>query len=375
MIDAKKFIDLLVENKVDFFSGVPDSLLKDMCAYITDAVPSSKHIIAANEGGAIALASGYNLATGKIPLVYLQNSGLGNCINPLLSLADAEVYRIPVLIVIGWRGEPRVKDEPQHIKQGRVMIDMLKSMEIPFEILPEDFDEAKGAINSLIQKCKEKQSPHVLIVRKGTFEPYQLKNILVTNYELSREEAVKAVINTLDETDIVVSTTGMTSREVFEYRREIRQSHDRDFLTIGSMGHSNQIALSIALAKPCQTVYCFDGDASLIMHLGSMGIIGEQSPKNFRHILFNNGAHDSVGGQPTIGFQTDFGAIAKSLNYKHQLFTDSLESLSKGAEKLKTLDGPSLMEIRVNKGARKDLGRPDISPQANKESFQQFLNK
>ena len=373
MIKPQELYDYFVDKGVSFFTGVPDSLLKDFCAYVTDHASAENHIIASNEGGAIALASGYHLATGDTPIVYLQNSGLGNCVNPLLSLADVEVYQLPLLMVIGWRGEPGVKDEPQHVKQGRVMEAMLDSMEIPHETLPESLDEAQGVVDSLLESIEKTKKPHALLVRKGTFEAYKLKNQVKTNYEMNREDAVKVIIDHLAPSDIVVSTTGKTSREVFEYREELSQGHSKDFLTVGAMGHANQIALGIALEKKDRKVYCFDGDGAAIMHMGSLGIIGSIKPSNYIHIVINNGAHDSVGGQPTIGFDTDFIKISESLGYVQGFSVSTAADLSDMLKKMNELEGPLFLEVRVNKGARADLGRPTTTPTENKSSFMKFL--
>lgn len=375
MISAEKFYNLLNELGVDFYTGVPDSLLKDICSYITDNTSKEKNIISANEGGAIALAAGYNLASNKIPLVYLQNSGIGNIINPLLSLADPEVYSIPMLIMVGWRGEPSIKDEPQHVKQGKVTLDLFSAMRVPFDILSTDFEEVKNSIINAIQYIEKNKAPFVLVVKKNTFEPYKLKNNVFTNFELSRELAIKEVVQLLNEDDIVVSTTGMISRELFELRESLEQGHEKDFLTVGSMGHASQIALGIALEKPNRNVYCFDGDGAVLMHTGSMGIVGDLAPKNFKHIIFNNGAHDSVGGQPTIGFNVDFCKIAEGFNYKKVYKADKAFEIKDIFEIFSKEEGPSLLEICVNKGNRKDLGRPTISPIDNKDSFKSFLQK
>ena len=315
MIKAKFLYDSFKRNGVDFFTGVPDSLLKDFCSYVSDNSSTENHIISANEGGAIALAMGHYLATSKVPLVYMQNSGFGNIINPLLSLADRKVYSIPMLLIIGWRGEPGVKDEPQHVKQGEVSETLLKTLDIPYLIISDKTENIDKVISGAIMKAKQNNEPFAILVRKGTFEPYVLKNKIVTNFDLNRESAIIKASDLLNDSDIVVATTGKTSRELFEYRAGKTAGHQRDFLTVGGMGHANQIALGIAVAKPKRTVYCFDGDGAALMHTGSLGIIGELKPKNFKHIIFNNGAHDSVGGQPTIGFNIDFCKIAESFNY------------------------------------------------------------
>lgn len=373
MISTETFYNHLTVSGIEFFTGVPDSLLKDICSYITDHTNKKKHIISANEGGAIALASGYHLATDKIPLVYLQNSGIGNTINPLLSLADPEVYSIPLLMLVGWRGEPEIKDEPQHLKQGKVTLDLFKAMQIPYAILPVDAEEAKIVVNKAIAYISKTKSPYALIVKKNTFEPYKLKNILQTSFELNREQAVIEIVSLMNKSDIIVSTTGKTSRELYECREALNQGHMNDFLTVGSMGHASQIALGIAMEKPNRYIYCFDGDGAVLMHTGSLGIIGESGPKNFKHIVFNNGAHDSVGGQPTIGFEVDLCKIAEGFNYKHTFKISTKSELIKIFPKFKELDGPVFLEFLVNKGARKDLGRPTVTPKVNKGDFMRFL--
>lgn len=373
MINTQKFYESLNQNGVDFYTGVPDSLLKDICSYISDNAPADKHIISANEGGAVALAMGYYLATSKTPLVYMQNSGFGNTINPLLSLADPKVYSIPMLLVIGWRGEPGVKDEPQHVKQGEVSETLLKTLDIPYVIISDKTEGIDKVITGAIKKAEENNGPYAILVRKGTFEPYSLKTKIKTNFDLNREEAIIKTTELLSDSDIIVATTGKTSRELFEFRARNNQGHHRDFLTVGGMGHANQIALGISIAKPNKKVYCFDGDGAALMHTGSLGIIGDLKIENFKHIIFNNGAHDSVGGQPTIGFDIDFGKIAKSFNYTKVFRIEKLNDFDKIFMNFQKEKGPCLLEILVNKGARQDLGRPTVSPKENKLDFMSFI--
>jgi len=373
MIKPENFFNFFKEKNIDFYTGVPDSLLKNFCAYITDHSTKENNIITANEGNAIALAAGHYLATGEIGLVYMQNAGLGNIINPLASLIDKKVYSIPVLLVIGWRGEPGKKDEPQHIKQGEVTLTLLETMGIKYKILSYNETKNKLIINEAVEYMKRYKEPFALIVRKNTFENYSFKKQIKTNYDLNREEALKLIISKMDDKDIIVSTTGKTSREVFEYREALGQSHEKDFLTVGSMGHASQIALGVALAKPDRNVYCLDGDGALIMHMGGMAIIGKIAPKNLKHIVINNGAHDSVGGQPTVGFDIRMDEIAKACGYKIVLKADTIENILKCFEKMKKVDEISFFEIRVNKGARDDLGRPTTTPIENKEAFMEFL--
>lgn len=371
-LDPVAFHAILTDAGVDFFAGVPDSLLKEFCARIEDAVPPDRHVITANEGGAVAVAAGYHLATGRIGAVYLQNSGLGNTINPLTSLVDPEVYAIPVLLIIGWRGEPGHPDEPQHRKQGRILLSQLESLEIPTAILPPDEDGARRMVSDLVARVTSEGGPAAIVVHEGTFAKYPGPKG-AAEYAMRREEALQAIVDALGPRDIVVSTTGKTSRELFEYREAREDGHARDFLTVGSMGHSSQIALGIALARPGDQVVCIDGDGAVIMHLGALPIIATHAPAHFRHVLINNGAHDSVGGQPTAGFAVDFPAIALASGYRAARRAESLEALRAALEELRGVDGPTLLEVRVQTGARSDLGRPTTTPVENKRAFMAFL--
>ena len=374
MIAPKEFIEKLQSGGIEFFAGVPDSLLKNLCAYITDYIARENNIIAANEGGAVALAAGYHLATGKTGCVYMQNSGEGNAVNPLLSLMDADVYKMPLLLVIGWRGEPGVHDEPQHVKQGTVTLSLLETMGIPYTVLDDNW---KKQVAEALQSIQETNGIYALIVRKGTFEDYKLQKQEKAEWELGREEAIQIVVDKLREDDIVVSTTGMISRELFEYREAKEQGHAHDFLTVGSMGHASQIALGIALQKPNRRVIVFDGDGALLMHMGGMAIIGDYNPKNLVHIVFNNGAHDSVGGQPTVGQKIDVEAVAKAVGYADAISVDNQMSLMAAMNHVNNavIDGVSLINVNVRKGNRKDLGRPTTTPQQNKEALMKELEK
>lgn len=373
MIDPREFIKHLQANAVDFFTGVPDSLLKDLCGCLEHLSRADQHIIAANEGGAMALALGYHLATRKIPLVYLQNSGLGNIINPLLSLADGEVYAVPMLLVIGWRGEPGVHDEPQHKKQGRVMLPMLEAMEIPYSVIGPEVDHAETILTDALRYIRASNAPYALVIKKGTFQPFKAPPVENHDFQLSREEAIQQTIDILEESDLVVSTTGMPSREVYEYRSRKGVGHQRDFLTVGGMGHASQIALGIALQKPERTVYCLDGDGALLMHMGALAINGSKKAGNLKHIILNNGAHDSVGGQPTVGLSIDLLGLARAAGYKYAVRAHTREELHAGLLCLKNSIGPSLLEVRIRRGARKDLGRPTNTPVQNKNAFMKFI--
>ena len=373
MIRPEYFIEKLRENGIDCFAGVPDSLLKNMCAYITDHCDADHNIIAANEGAAVGIAAGHYLATSKPACVYMQNSGEGNIINPLASLTDQEVYNIPVLLLIGWRGRPGVHDEPQHVKQGKVTTGLLNVMGVNYEVLSKEEDKAEKQIAKAI-KALQNREVFALVIEKDTFEDYKLQNVEVNELTMTREEAIQAVAAALGEKDCIVSTTGMISRELFEYRAAMNQGHERDFLTVGSMGHASQIALGIAMAKPDRKVWCFDGDGAAIMHMGSMAIVANKAPKNYVHVVFNNGAHDSVGGQPTVGLKIDLPAIAKGVGYKNAFSVDNKEHLADALKAVKMVDGPVLLQVCVKKGNRKDLGRPTTTPIQNKEALMNFLS-
>lgn len=375
MVSVDKFYDTLQGSGVSMFAGVPDSLLKNLCAYITDHSDAGHNIIAANEGAAVGIAAGHYLATGEVPVVYMQNSGIGNAVNPLMSLADEKVYSMPILLVIGWRGEPGVHDEPQHVKQGEVTLPLLEAMQIPFVVLPDNDEEALPAVKSIVDNCRMLSKPHAIVIRKNTFGKYKLQKEAVNDYPLSREEALTRLVNAISSDSVVVSTTGKLSRELFELREARGEGHDRDFLTVGSMGHSSSIALGIALEKPERRVYCFDGDGAFIMHMGAISNIGALAPKNLVHVVFNNGAHESVGGQPTLGFGIDICAIARACGYKEAMTVTTAEEFDALAHRINSLEGPVLIELRVRINSRDNLGRPTTTPIENKVAFMGNLQK
>jgi phosphonopyruvate decarboxylase len=373
MIRCQDFIDWLEALGVDFYAGVPDSLLKPVCFYLADHA-GDKHVVAANEGGAVALACGYHLATGKVPLVYLQNSGQGNTINPLLSLADPEVYSIPLLLLIGWRGEPGTKDEPQHVKQGKITVNLLETMDIPYRVLEPEPDTARRSVDELVAIAAAENRTVALLVRKGTFEPYKSKVQTSSQFEMTRERAIEAVVAALGDTDVIVSTTGHISRELYEYRARAGHGHQREFLTVGGMGHASQIAMGIALAKPERQVFCLDGDGAMLMHMGGTAIVGAAGVENFKHIVLNNGVHDSVGGMASAGLQVSFTEIGKACGYTAAWRVKRSMDVAEKVARLRAVKGPAMLEIMVQKGARADLGRPKTSPIENKTAFTRFLS-
>jgi len=369
-------VDVNVFNKYGFFTGVPDSQLKPLCDWLLDkyGVSPDKHIIAANEGNAVAIAAGYHLATGKIPVVYLQNSGIGNIINPVASLLNEKVYGIPVLFIVGWRGEPGTIDEPQHVFQGEVTINLLENMDIHTYIISEktteeDFYTKAAEFEELFNKGKSA----AFVIQKSALSfnanmPFNNK----WDGELLREDIIKRIAEAAVG-DIIVSTTGKTSRELFEIREEKGQGHECDFLTVGSMGHSSSIALGIALHNPNKRVWIIDGDGANLMHAGAMAVIGAALPKNLIHIVINNAAHESVGDMPTVAGNIDFKKVAIGFNYPYAECVSDLKGLNIAIYKLKKNNSLSFLEVKAAVGSRKDLGRPSVTPCENKERFMKYI--
>lgn len=370
MISPKEFHKKIKKLGVSFFTGIPDSLLKNYCYYIDDYEKNEDHIIAANEGGALAIAMGYNLATGKIPLIYLQNSGFGNLVNPLLSLTDKDVYSIPGILLIGWRGEPDIPDEPQHKKQGKITLDLLDTMDIPYYLLDKMLDdtEIENILNQCIKDVKSKSRINALVVKKGFFDNYKPVNKDQSKFKLTRERAIELVVSQIKD-GLIIATTGLASRELYDYRNRTNGDHSQDFLVVGGMGHASQIAMGIALQSKKKRIICLDGDGAVIMHMGSLPIIGSNIPNNMIHILLNNGAHDSVGGQNTVGFEIDLSEIAKISGYKEVFSFDTEAEILSAINEISKMDGPIFVEIKVKKGFRDEIGRPKTTPIENKNRF------
>jgi phosphonopyruvate decarboxylase len=369
-----EFYNLLKRNGMDFYVGVPDSLLQSFLSYVMDVTPPSSHIITANEGSAVGVALGFHLATRKFPIVYMQNSGFGNAVNPLLSLADPRVYSIPMLLLIGYRGEPGKKDEPQHLVQGKCMSALLSDMNIQYEVLPDYLEGATASVEMARHYLERRSGPYAFLVRRQTFDPYVMKTVQKNVHTVTREEAVKIIVNNTKQFDIIIGSTGFLSRELYEYRAEKKQSHKHDFLTVGGMGHASAIALGVASRKSSRQVFCLDGDGAMLMHMGTVASIGQSGLDNFKHILINNGTHESVGGQPTGGFKVDFLTVAQGCGYKATFRASSADEIAEAVRKLREIDGPALLEIRVNQGTRNDLGRPKTTPIDNKKEFMHFLD-
>lgn len=368
-------ISLFENMGIDFYTGVPDSQLKSLCNYLINNYGiSDKHIIASNEGNAVGLAAGYYLSTGKIPCVYMQNSGIGNIVNPVASLLNNKVYSIPCLFVIGWRGEPNVKDEPQHIFQGEITLNLLEIMDINYIVI--DNKATKEDLESKVIEFKEllNEGKSVAFVIKKDALTYEEKVVYKNEYTMLREDAIRCITE-VSKSDIIISTTGKTSRELFEIRENGGQSHKYDFLTVGSMGHTSSIALEIALNKKNKRVWCIDGDGSLLMHMGSMALIGAKSPRNYIHVIINNEAHESVGGQPTIAKSLNLENIALGCGYKAVYSVSEISELKMILCDIENIQGPILIEVKCAIGSRGDLGRPTRTPIENKEEFMQYLRE
>ena len=364
MIDTKEFYNTLINNKFDFFTGVPDSLLKEFCLCIND-LSKNNHIITANEGNAVAIACGYNIATSRYGVVYMQNSGIGNIVNPLLSLADEDVYKIPMLFIIGYRGEPNIKDEPQHIKQGKLTLPLLETLGVKYLILDDNYQKQ---IKYCYTYIKQTGKPIAIVVKKDSFSKYD-KNLDSNNINtLSREETLDIIINNLGQNDFIVSTTGKTSREIFEIREKNNTNHSNDFLTVGSMGHTSSLALGISLNTK-KNIFCIDGDGSFIMHMGGLAVAIQNAKENFKYILINNGCHESVGGQPTIAHNIDIKKILLGFGFKKVNVVNNENELISSLKEQKK-NGKFAIIVNTNDKSRKNLGRPTIAPIDNKKQFQ-----
>ena len=374
---ASVLLDECLKAGIDFFTGVPDSFLKGLCdeLYSRFGVDSLSHIVAHNEGGAVGLCAGHYIATGSPSLCYMQNSGLGNAVNPLTSLTDAQVYGIPCLLVIGWRGEPGTKDEPQHVTQGRITLRQLDLLDIPYRILSADTtqDDFVSAFTDLLSVLQERR-PAALVVRKNALTS-SASPLYCNQYSMTREKAAEIILSCVKKDDLIVSTTGKLSREIFEIRERNGQPHHHDFLTVGSMGHAAMIALGIAERLPGRRIWCLDGDGAVMMHLGSLALIGRRGPDNLVHVVINNGAHETVGGMPVCSGALNLHALAEAACYKKVLSADSEASLQEALSSPDDLAGPVFLEVKCACGSRHDLGRPTVSPRDNLDAMMKYITK
>ncbi len=375
MIDPADFVSWLESAGVSMYAGVPDSLLKEFGKHVMVEVPPERHVIAANEGAAVALAIGHYLRSGEPAAVYMQNSGFGNSVNPLLSLADRAVYGIPMVVIVGWRGQPGVKDEPQHITQGRVQEDLIRAMDLPYRIVPHDPTDAEETVRTAVAEAVEQQTPYVLLVEKDTFSKAAGSPTTEPLGAASREEALAALIEQIGSGRIIVGTTGMLSRELFELRVANGSDASLDFLTVGGMGHASSIALGVDLVEDEREIWCLDGDGALLMHMGTLALIAERGSEQFFHVVVNNGVHDSVGGQPTAIETIDIPAVALACGYRWAKATDQVQDLVGLVGEMRAAGGPALLEVRVRPGARSDLGRPTRTPTESRQAFAEAVRR
>ena len=370
MITSFELFHIFRKYELTYFTGIPDSTFIDWMKFLAEQDDKLlTNIIACNECESIAICAGYYLASGKIGVAYMQNAGFGKTINPLTSLCDPEVFSIPILLMIGWRGEPGKPDEPQHKKMGRIMNLLLKDLEIPYVILPSEIEEIEREIKKAKNYMEGNKAPYALIIKKGIIIDGELKENLLLKYEMTRETALKIIIDKFNQNEIIISTTGKTSRELYEYREELKEIHEKDFYMVGSMGCATSIGLSIALQKKDRKVIILDGDGALIMQMGALATIGHESPPNLIHIIFDNESHDSTGGQPTVSPSLNFKEIALNCNYKYSTLIKSRKKLKIELDNVKKLNGPSMLVIKVNPGSRKDLRRPKTSLIKLKNNF------
>ena len=376
-MDAQHLLSACADAGIDFFTGVPDSQLKGLCdtLYATCGVAGKQHIVAANEGNAIGLCAGHYLATGRPGLCYMQNSGLGNAVNPIASLMDGQVYGLPCLLVVGWRGEPGVKDEPQHVKQGQVTLSQLELLDVPYMVLDkamteDDFDAAFADIRAHLDAGRTA----AIVVKKGALT-CSMKPKYGNANAMTREEAVGVIARLAGKRDVIVSTTGKLSRELFELREAMGDGHERDFLTVGSMGHASMIALGIALEQPDRRVWCLDGDGAALMHLGAMAVLGQKKPANLVHVVINNAAHETVGGMPVCEGALNLTGLAMSAGYRHVSRAATEMELYQAVDAAMTAGELAFIEVMCAVGARDDLGRPTTTPQQNRDALMKFLQE
>ncbi len=376
-MDAQHLLSACKDAGIDFFTGVPDSQLKGLCdtLFATYGVSSKQHIVAANEGNAIALCAGHYLATGRPGLCYMQNSGLGNAVNPIASLMDEQVYGLPCLLVVGWRGEPGVHDEPQHVKQGQITLSQLELLDVPYMVLDKamtdaDFDASFADIRAHLAAGRTA----AIVVKKGALT-CSMKPKYGNSHAMTREDAVDVIARLAGKRDVIVSTTGKLSRELFELREAAKDSHERDFLTVGSMGHASMIALGIALSQPDRRVWCLDGDGAALMHLGAMAVLGQKKPANLVHVVINNAAHETVGGMPVCEGALNLTGMAMSAGYRHVSRAGSEMELYQAVDAAMSAGELAFIEVLCAVGARDDLGRPTTTPQQNRDALMKFIQE
>jgi len=378
MIELKNVYKTLKRAGVEFISGVPDTLLNDFCLGLDSYWDKEQHVLAANEGNAIALAAGYHIATNTVPFVYMQNSGMGNSMNPLISLTDKCIYSIPMVILIGWRGQPGSGDWPQHQRQGELSPVLLDALNIPYKILDENEESSLASIEWSVEEARKTHQPTALLVKKNVLAKKEKSGFDESDqiYGLSREEAIKQIISELPDDTLFVASTGRITRELHAIRDSLGQSHEHDFLNVGAMGHAVSIAAGIAIAHPNRIVACLDGDAAALMHMGSLPITANIELENLFHIVLNNGIHESVGGQKSVGFSANFTGIARNSGYDTlETFVSIPSDLKQGLDFLKGTKKSGFLEVRIKKGMRADMPILKADTVALKDQFVTSITK
>lgn len=372
---ARDFLEAINKRGVQKIAGVPDSTLKQFCDELQFQGDVFSHDVTANEGAAVGIAVGSFLGSGKPACVYMQNSGLGNIVNPLTSLANIDVYGIPMLFVIGWRGEPGVKDEPQHVFQGKITCEMLDVLQVPYTVI--DDQTTLEELEQILDKAWDsfaQNNQYAIVVKKGTFAKDR-EHVWENGFALNREEALGTILESIPSDACIVSTTGKISRELYEQSDARKGNHDNLFMSVGGMGHASMIALGVAGEQKDRKVICVDGDGATLMHMGSLAFVASQAPENFYHVVINNQAHESVGAMPTGCMNIPIAEVARTVGYKYTTRITTMEQLKEIQQVIETQSGPCLFEVMVGLDSRADLGRPKESARENKESFMEYLKK
>ncbi len=373
MMTPSTVIELLLKHHYEFISGVPDSIFKHLLLDVGEE-KRFQHVITNNEGEACALAAGYHLATGKVPVVYMQNSGLGNSINPLTSLLDDNIYSIPTLMLIAWRGLPGRKDEPQHVRMGEVLPGMLSLMDVGYSIADGKLETMEYIFQQAKLYFEKYKKPYAILFPKDVIQAeakQYLNGHATIDSDIVREDLLELIVKNSGPNDLFVTTTGKTSRELYEIRERFQQSHAKDFLTVGSMGCASTIALGIAMQRPDKRVILIDGDGACLMRLEALATIGHVQPKNLIHIVVDNQAYESTGSQPTLSANVDFATIAKACAYQASKETNNIDEFLTAFQAI--TDGPIMLVVKTTSASRADLGRPKSTPLENKQAFMQDL--
>lgn len=352
MIYVEDLLNTLKKKKINFFTGVPDSVLKNLTYKF-----KKNHISVNNEGTAVSLAAGYYLATGKLPCVYMQNSGLGNAINPLISITNKNIYSIPSILIIGWRGSPNSKDEPQHQVMGKKTKQILKLLGIKYFVARNKKDLEK--FEKMIEYSRSKLTSIACLIERSSIKNKKSKTQkkIINKYKVYRYNFIKELVDLIKIKSNVISSTGFISRELDHILSKKKYLNIKPFYMVGGMGHSASLTLGVSLKSKKQNI-CLDGDGALLMHLGSLGIVKKYGKKNFKYILLRNDTHESVGCQPTNSTHINYKILSKSFGFRKYLLITKELDFKNVVKKLINSPGPSFLEVRIKNGSISNLGRP-----------------